>query len=369
MINQIHPASVIGIKKLSEPDLGTKLSSNQTHIGLYENTLNFIDSEHEVISSQLIYDDRAIELLSLLDYIQNPDGTFRSPKIRLGSENELYINGNFINSVVREIRGIVQNINPNGDWFLLWLGLDTEELVFLLFESDSADFDNINQIVDGIGSSKRIANNQPAFASLVDFLNSKINTLNLEYYEELEIASQVGQEAISKRRILRARDIEKANLLFKKTGLKGEELLNEYFELQKSNSLIKDFLWKNKSSETGYPYDFEITNLDDSVTFSDAKSTRYKFELPIVLSNSEISFISEHRENYQIHRLYDIEIEPKMKVCNNIANVSDIVLPNLGVFNTNIAESGLSLRNLSLTVPTIGEIIEFGNTINLNANA
>lgn len=368
MVNQVHRDSVIGIKKLSEADLGTSLTSNQTHIGLFDGTLSFLIGEHQTIDSQLIYQNRVFDLLSLLDYIENQDGSFRSPKIRKGNESELIIGDSTVNSVVREIRDII-SIRPNGDWYLLWLGLDTNELVFLLFQNSSTDFNEISNIVGNLGVRNQIDNTSNQFRPLVTYLNDKIESVNIEYYEELEIALQTGEEKVTKRVIPRVRDIEKANKLFKDTGLKGEELLYKYLELQKNDSIIKDFKWMNQSKETGMPYDFEITNLDNSVIFSDAKSTSYKFELPIILSSSELSFINDNKDKYLIHRLYSINEEPKLRVCDNIHTISDIFIPNYAILNQSLNQERLSTRGIKLAVPTDLQILNFNNEILLNANA
>jgi hypothetical protein len=368
MVNQVHRDSVIGVKKLSQADLGTSITSNQTHIGLFDGTLSFLIGEHQTIASQLIYQNRVCDLLSLLDYIENPDGSFRSPKIRKGNESELVVGNSTVNSVVREIRDII-SIRPNSDWFLLWLGLDTNELVFLLFEGNSTDYNEISQIVGQLGMRQQIDNTSQNFRPLVTYLNNKIENVNIEYYEELEIASQTGEEKVSKRFVPRIRDIEKANKLFKDTGIKGEELLFRYFELQKSNSEIKDFKWMNQSKESGLPYDFEITNLDNSLIFSDAKSTSYKFELPIVLSSGELNFINENKDKYLIHRLYSINEEPKLRICDNIHTVSDIFIPNFNILNHSLNQENLSVKGIKLAVPTDLEMLNFNNEILLNANA
>jgi len=203
--------------------------------------------------------------------------------------------------------------------------------------------------------------------SLLDFLNQRISKVNIEYFEELEIVSQTDIKNITKRIIPRMRDIEKANKLFKETGLKGEELLYQYLELQKSNDFIKDFKWMNQSKETGFPYDFEITYNDNSLVYSDAKATRYKFEQPIILSSGELSFINENKDNYVIHRMYSIFEEPKLRVCENISNVSDIFIPNYSSFNSNLRDERLLVQGIKLAVPTDLEILSFNDEIELNA--
>ncbi len=74
-----------------------------------------------------------------------------------------------INSVVREIREISEN-EAAQNWYLLWLGLDSNELVFLLFNEASEDFNAIENIVGVIGGRKmQIGNNKGEFAPLVPF--------------------------------------------------------------------------------------------------------------------------------------------------------------------------------------------------------
>jgi hypothetical protein len=362
MINKVHKDAIIGIKRLSDADLGTGSTSNQTHIGLFEKTLSFLKHNNQTVSSQLIYKKRVYDSLSLLDYIEREDGKVDAPKIRKGNDYELYIGDKQLNSVVREIRDIVKAATSN-TWYLMWLGLDTEELVFLLFENGSLDYEEVTQIVGNIGVRKQIDDSDIGFRKLVSYINNKVQILNIEYYEELEVASQTTEEIITKRKIPRIRDIAKANELFNETGLKGEEILAQYFENQKSEGKIKDFLWLNRSKETGMPYDFEVTTLENTLFFSDAKSTSYKFELPIILSSAELSFINENKTNYLIHRLYTINDSPKMRVCENIYRVSDAFLPKFTRFNKSLLDDKLKLGSAKVSVPTELEMLNFQNEI------
>jgi hypothetical protein len=350
MVNQVHENSVIGIKRLTSSDLGFA-NNGVTHIGLFKDTFNFLDiSERRSLVSTLIYQNSTFDLLSIFDPITRADGTLDAPKIRKGDGDELIVGNVKMDSVVRQVRRIAET-NVNTERYLLWFGLDTDELVYLLFDRDSNDFSSITGIIGRIDERKiKIGNNIVEFRLLIQFLNSKVETVNFEYYEELEVASQTGSISTSKRVIPRVRDIAKANKLFKETGIKGEELLYQYFERQKSISTIKDFKWMNQSMETGMPYDFEITNLDNSIVFSDAKSTSYKFELPIILSFGELNFINDNRNHYLIHRLYSINETPKMRVCSSINFVSDIFIPNYDIFNQSLITESFSIRSPQLAV-------------------
>ncbi len=382
-------APIISLKKISDADFGIA-KGHQTHIGLFENTfrhinfdnnellINYSESEREKqysLVSQLVYQNRSFETLSLLAYINNGLGEFRSPRIRSGNPNELnLLNNNFV-STYNKIKEIASE-DFSKDWFIAIIALETNEIAFLLFNEDSDDYIAIENIIGEIRPydhngnwRKHINQENPIYNQFIQFLNTRIELSNIEYYEELEIASQTGEEIVTKRVIPRVRDIEKANKLFKDTGLKGEELLYKYFELQKNDSIIKDFKWMNQSKETGMPYDFEITNLDNSVVFSDAKSTSYKFELPIILSSGELNFINDNKDKYLIHRLYSINEEPKLRVCDNIHTISDIFIPNYEILNQSLNQERLSTRGIKLAVPTDLQILNFNNEILLNANA
>lgn len=357
----------IGIKELTDADLGSQ-TSHQTHIGLYEGTLSHLPYERKSYISQLIYNGTSYEGLLFLKFINNN----RSPAINMGSIAEQQELPNNVTSIGKQIRDFADT-NRNVSWYLLWFALDNEEIVTILLNQNSNELAQLQNLgIDLINISNRglkIGQGDQHYNALANFLNELTTNVNIEYAEELEIASQTGEEKVTRRIIPRVRDIEKANKLFKDTGLKGEELLFRYFELQKSNSEIKDFKWMNQSKETGMPYDFEITNLDNSIIFSDAKSTSYKFELPIVLSSGELNFINENKDKYLIHRLYSINEEPKLRVCDNIHTVSDIFIPNYNILNQSLNQENLSVKGIKLAVPTDLQILNFNNEILLNANA
>lgn len=167
-----HNHAVIGIKKLSEADLGSSIKSNQTHIGLFESTLITIDDIHLINLCFLFTENMSKKLLCLLDYIENPDGTFRSPKIRKGAKEELFFENKEMNSVVREIRSISKKIDQNKDWYILWFATDNHELVFVLFEFRSNLFDALSLKLDGIKVRQQLKNTDNAFHNILNELSS-----------------------------------------------------------------------------------------------------------------------------------------------------------------------------------------------------
>lgn len=145
-----HRKAIIGLKKLSLADLGISDKSHQTHIGLFENSLTCIDNLHLIDLCYLVTETQTKKVLCLLDYIENQDGTFRSPKIRKGANEELIFQGQELNSLVREIRTIVKEKDHCKDWYLLWFASDNQHIVFVLFEFKSELFDLLSFKLNGI---------------------------------------------------------------------------------------------------------------------------------------------------------------------------------------------------------------------------
>ncbi len=290
----------IGFKKLSDADLGFSESSNQSHIGLYEGLLSFLDNTDVVKSAMLIYEDYCDILDCSFDRIENPDGSFRSPKIRVGNDPT--------NSVVSKVRYFAHR-KPKSEWYLVWFGLESKEIVFWLIEEGSKDysiarkyFTKDNVVLD---------ENYPVFSEAMDYLLRKINFTSIDIQRDIEIRSQLGDP----RHIYKKKDIEKAARLFKQTGREGEELVAQYFEKEKAAKRIDSYVWENRSLESGLPYDFIV---DDKI-YIDVKSTKFDFNHFLFYSNNEIDFAASKDENtYCVYRIYDVQAEmKKLQICKN----------------------------------------------------
>ena len=218
----------IGLKKLTNADLGSQ-TSHQTHIGLYEGTLSHLPYERKTYSSQLIYNGQAFEGYLFLKFINNN----RSPAINVGTIQEQRALPNNLVSVGKQIREIA-NTNRSLNWFLVWFALDNDEIISFIFNQVSSEYQQLNSIsnlLDQMGErGLKIGEDDSRYPRIASLLNSLTTNANIEYIEELEIVSQVGAESLTKKIIPRVRDIEKANVLFKQTGEKGEELLFQYLE-------------------------------------------------------------------------------------------------------------------------------------------
>lgn len=318
----------IGFKKLTSNDLGQKCSGNQTHIGLYKGVFTFLQDSDVVKSAMLIYDNYCDILDCSFDRIQNQDGTFRSPKIKVGTSSN--------DSVVSKIRAFANN-DPNADWYLLWTGLESEELIFLLVKDKSDDFKAIKNILPKVNMVYSFKDD--CYSSILEVLKRKVNGVSVGVQKEIETVSQIGDRKNRFKRI----DVERAEKIFRSIGEKGEKLVAEYLAKQKSAKLISSFEWLNQSKESGFPFDFTI----DNKKFVDVKATTFNFEQYVYLSNQEVEFANSHNDYYEVFRIYDMkEDSSKMKICSNC-------IPYLSDIDKNILQFVGNLKGKNAMVQTL----------------
>lgn len=137
---KLHEEGKIGVKQLSKADLGLSSTTHQTHIGLYDGVLSFLSNQDNDRKGIFIFNRESEELDFAFAKIQNPDGTFRSPKISIGGTNVI--------SIVSQIRATVRKFEDDLNWYLIWFGLEDEKVVFFLFNNESQEYEKINTIVD-----------------------------------------------------------------------------------------------------------------------------------------------------------------------------------------------------------------------------
>lgn len=332
-----HKEQRIGFKKLSAADLGLSPDSHQTHIGLYEDVLTFLDDSDVVKSAMLIYGDYCDILDCNFDRIENPDHTFRSPKIK---------KGNVADSVVVKIQEFAA-VKPAASWYLVWCGLDSNELLFWLFESDSDDYKTAKDIF--VGGPKVLTPEYDKYNNAVTLLESKVNYVSMELQKDLEVISQTGVV----RKTYRPIDIEKANNMFKATGRLGEELIAEYLDKKKTSGEISSFRWMNINGESGAPFDFIINEELAEENFIDVKATRFDFDQQIIFSSQEVEFVDRTHDDlkYSVFRVYNLtEVETKLKICRNCLSYMSRLNNNILNFKNTIEQDHVSLAGAKLAI-------------------
>jgi hypothetical protein len=319
---------------------------------LYDDILTFLPNQDFDSVAKFIYNQNVEDVEFTFNRIENPDGTFRSPKIKAG--------GRGVVSVLTVIREQVR-LNPiNYDWYLIWFGLESEEVVFYLFNNQSNDYQQVSQIIN-LTNRGRIEKTNHQFSSLINYLENLVNKTSGKIIEELEVESQLGT---SKK--FKPFDLEKANEIFKATGKSGEELVNKHLDLLKAKGQILNFTWYNKNLEQGLPYDFTIQENNNNVIHLDVKSTLYKFDRPMIFSGREIDFITT-TPNYSIYRVYNLTdtANPYLRVCNNSKTLASTLIPHISDFRNNLQALNVGLPSVKFAIaPTVGNLT-FDTEINL----
>lgn len=338
----------IGLKVLSNADLGTSGTSNQTHIGLYNDVLQFL-GDNVVTTAMLVYGDYCQMLDCYFDRIENPDGTYRSPKIRIGKKTE--------DSVVSKIREFAMT-DVNANWYLVWSGLENKDLVFWLINSKSTDFSVIKDLV---GSKTHIITDEDkSYASLKNIMVNKINHSSVSIQKEIEIISQTGTQS----KKYKPFDLDKAKKNMALVGKRGEELVNEYLERLKNLHTVDSFEWVNKSRESGLPYDFILNQKQ----FIDVKSTRFEFSQDIVFSNQEIDFVKQQNSefDYSVYRVFDItDANANLKICTQCMPYMEQLYKNVQTFNEAIILNKTRLLGLNIAISPTDCFRNIQNTIKL----
>ncbi|WP_455577702.1 protein NO VEIN domain-containing protein [Anaerosinus sp.] len=351
MFFELHNEKKIGYKKLSLADLGISSTSHQTHIGLAESVLMFL-SDRDTVSedSIFIYEDKFEYIDAYFDRIQNPDGTFRSPKIRIGERGCI--------SIVSAIRGIAKSFDSSVQWYLLWFGLKNCKIVFFLFNDSSSDYLEFTKLglKLNVHGTKSIDGNDRIYSALMAYIEEKINSNGIDVLKELEIITQTNNIMPNKK--FRAYDIEKANETNKKIGREGEEFVNSYFEkLYKSGQLIS-YTWYNQERESGFPYDFSIQDNNNNVIYLDVKTTGYDFTQKMIFSSQEIDYIATTRNQYCIYRVYKSNNEKySIRICDDCKSLSVNINQYTRVYSDELEGLQVGFRGSKLAIdPTIGAL-------------
>ena len=338
----------IGLKVLSNADLGTSGTSNQTHIGLYNDVLQFL-GDNVVTTAMLVYGDYCQMLDCYFDRIENPNGTYRSPKIRIGNKND--------DSIVSKIREFALT-DVNANWYLVWSGLENKDLVFWLINSKSHDFDVIKDLA---GSKTHIITDEDkVYARIKNIMVSKINQSSINIQKEIEIISQTLVQC----KKYKPFDLEKAKRNMAIVGKRGEELVNQYLEQLLHLHKVDSFEWMNKSRESGLPYDFILNQKQ----YIDVKSTRFDFSQDIVFSNQEIDFVKQQKSefDYSVYRVFDItEANANLKICTQCMTYMEQLYKDVQTFNEAIIQNKTRLLGLNIAISPTDCFRNIADTINL----
>lgn len=359
MFFEIHNEKKIGYKKLSPADLGISETSKQTHIGLSGSVLTFISDRDEVSEDSIfIYEDKFEYIDAYFDRIENPDGSYRSPKIRVGDVGCV--------SVVSTIRTIVKELSPSLKWYLVWFGLKNDKIVFLLFNDISKDFEAFSNIGINLnsGGAKFIDAENPNFATLISYIEEKVNRNGEPILKELEIITQIDTLQLNER--YKVYDIEKANETNKKIGRNGEELIDKYLNNKRQKGLILSYTWYNKDKESGCPYDFSMQDNQNNIIYLDVKTTGYNFEQQMIFSSQEIEYIANTPYLYCIYRVYKNEDNNYLlRICDNCKDLSLVINEQTKVYSNNLKQIRVGFRGSKFAIDPNIDVLTFKKEIKI----
>lgn len=357
MFFELHDEKKVGYKQLSAADLGISANSHQTHIGLSEAVLTFLSDRDEVGEDSIfIYNDDFDFIDAYFDRIENPDGSFRSPKIRKGDRHAV--------SIVNTIRDIVGAHEGSPSWFLFWFGLKNEKLVFFLFHSDSKDYQIISAL--GLNLDRRgttsVSDTSHIFDPLTLYIEQKVNKNGEDKLKELEIITQI--EVAKPPKQYRAYDIEKANAMNAQTGKRGEAFVKKYLQEQQDLGHIKSFTWTNADKETGRPFDFSYQDLRDNVIYLDVKTTGYDFNQKMIFSSQEIDFIANTPNRYCVYRVFKKENDEYfLRICGDCKELCERIQTKTINYSNELSYLNVVFRGSKLAIAPNLSNLTFGNEI------
>lgn len=341
MLFEVHQEGKIAYKRLSDADLRRSPKSHQTHIGLSIDSLTFMPDDKTEYSAMLIYKNYCDIINCEIAKILRKSGRRDAPKISTG---------NFADNVVSKIRAFAHEA-PNKDFYLFWLGLESETPLFLLVEQDSSDFIFLNSYCDLNNLKDRkikiLEKDNHAFGTIINYLRSKIEVVSIDLQKDLEITAEMDESNPK----FKAADVKKAKKHIAEIGREGEELVYQYLERQKELNLVNSFEWINKNGEQGQPYDFIIDYADGLHQWMDVKTTVYAFEQPIIISNNEVHFVAdgELNDNYSIFRVYSKEeLKAKLRICSKCFAYIKKMVRDIDYMSFSMADYNAKLINYKI---------------------
>ena len=364
MFFKLHDEKRIGYKIISDAELD-RTDGNITHIGLFGDVLEFLPNRDKFADAMVIYEENVEFLTAHFDRIQNPDGTYRSPKIKTG--------GRDVVSVVSFIKDTAKSKPNNLKWYLFWFGLESEQLVFLFFNNESKTFGDICSL--GIDltelpysktrTGKILHETDTSFSKILDYLEKIVNKSGKSFAAELEVAVQTNEQTSKTyKKTYRTFDVEKAKKVFARIGREGEELVDKYFASQLKSKSILHYDWKNRDGESGLPYDFSVETMSGEVYYLDVKTTNYAFEQKMIFSSQEIAFVDSCKNKYFIYRVYKNDEQKCLRICHNAKGLFSPIHSRTMQFENDI-ENMAGIETVKMAILPSNESLKFSNEIAL----
>lgn len=351
----VHRENAIGIKKLTNADLGIG-KSHQTHIGLFNEVLTFLPDHYFAEKGLLIHDINYEFVEVYFDRITNPDGTTRSPKFRLG------IDPASLTARIREKAKLSQHAN----WFLIWFAVESNRVVsILLNEQDVLAYD-LKEL--GVSLDKTvILSHSP--------LNTKVtNLLQMYIYEVVKDTVNAIEHKLWLRELLTRNEYYFVEILrlfsrISKVNQIATECMKAFFQRKIANNQISSF---------------EIQPYDDSLFCSRfctifkgeskktvlLKVTESKSSLPLIINMNDIcQGVSPSHRNWGIIWIFDIDERGcSIQICSSIKS---LITKNCALFASDTKlfnYSNFSIYSIQIAINPSVIKSEFSKTLRISFN-
>lgn len=158
----------IGCKYLTEADLGKGPNSSQTHFGLLEGVFNQSYNSSVRNDVPIYVCDSVGSGTMCLDFIRNPDGSLRSPKIRIGRTDE-----EKASNIARSIRTMAE-LFPNRNWFMFFSENRNNMPFFAFLLEDSYAWNEAMSMGLDFGDldKKVVSSDSPVYEILSSFIST-----------------------------------------------------------------------------------------------------------------------------------------------------------------------------------------------------
>ena len=175
-----------------------------------------------------------------------------------------------------------------------------------------------------------------------NYIYSLIGSADLEIIlEDIAQGGIQGTGCFRTKKGFSAKEFADAQKKLKKTGLKGEKIVDGYLAAQKEQNLIADYKW-DSSTNVISSHDFTIFELDGSTCYVDVKTTIGTFFSPVHISMSELLEM-QRSTKYIVYRVYDIETQPKIRKSEKMKNPSRSIISSITTLPTGVAIDSFSI--------------------------
>lgn len=174
----------------------------------------------------------------------------------------------------------------------------------------------------------------------------------------IEDAAQGGLEGTQKilgrntgRRLTRA-ELARARERADDVGREGEELIDGFFELERSGGRLESFQWISNDNAIA-PHDFEMKPRGEDLRRVEVKSTNGPFSQVMHVSIAQLIEMADATVPYDLYRVYALDDrKAKLRVATGLRAVAEGILATLRGLPAGVTVDGVSVKPDSLTFGT-----------------